>query len=74
VLDAISSARIAKQERPRALFAVADRATGRLVVELLLKALRRGFPLRHLFQPALAAFRHGKALPLSSHLALVITI
>jgi hypothetical protein len=34
VLDAISSARIAKQERPRALIAVADRATGRLVVEL----------------------------------------
>jgi hypothetical protein len=34
VHDAISSARIAKQERPVASIAVADRATGRLVMEL----------------------------------------
>lgn len=32
--DAISSARIAKQERPVALISVADRSTGRVVMEL----------------------------------------
>ena len=34
VHDAISSARIATEERPVAFIAVADRATGRLVMEL----------------------------------------
>jgi hypothetical protein len=34
VSDAISSARIAKQERPVALIAVADRSTGHVVMEL----------------------------------------
>jgi hypothetical protein len=35
VRDAISSAHIAKQERPVALIAVADRSTGQLVMELI---------------------------------------
>jgi hypothetical protein len=34
VLDAISSARIAKQERPAALIAVADRSTDQIVIEI----------------------------------------
>jgi hypothetical protein len=34
MLDAVSSARIAKQERPTAFVAVADRLTGQLLAEI----------------------------------------
>ena len=38
VWDAVSSARIAKQERPTAFIAVADRLTGQLLAEIASQA------------------------------------